>query len=139
TLDPIDRTMRFLCREQFCIGLALIIDGNVCLGILGCPNLPVDLKKPESEKGCLFVAIKGQEETQIRLADILSLSAASFCESVVAEHSLHYDAAKIASLLGITKPPLCIDSMCKYCAVARGDVDIYLRLPVHVDYEENIW
>ncbi|CAG8734428.1 15282_t:CDS:2, partial [Dentiscutata heterogama] len=127
----------------------LIIDRDVRLGILGCPNLPVDLKKPKGEKGCLFVAIKGQgafqrsfystEKTQIRLADISSPSAASFCKSVVAEHSSHCDAAKIALLLGITKPPLRIDSMCKYCAVARDDVDIYLRLPVHVNYEENIW
>ncbi|CAG8669162.1 14966_t:CDS:2, partial [Dentiscutata heterogama] len=138
-LDPIDGTMGFLRREQFCIGLALIIDGDVRLGVLGCPNLPVDFKAPEGEKGCLFVAIKGQEETQIRLADISSPSAALFCESVVAEHSSHSDAAKIASFLGITKPPLRMDSMCKYCAVARGDADIYLRLPVRVDYDENIW
>ncbi|RIB03405.1 3',5'-bisphosphate nucleotidase [Gigaspora rosea] len=126
TLDPIDGTMGFIRGEQFCVGLALIIDGDVHLGVLGCPNFPVDLKAPE-------------EETQICLADISSPSAASFCESVVAAHSSHGDAAKIASLLGITKPPLRMDSMCKYCAVARGDADIYLRLPVSIDYEENIW
>ncbi|RIB18245.1 3',5'-bisphosphate nucleotidase [Gigaspora rosea] len=148
-LDPIDGTKGFLRGEQFCIGLALIIDRDVHLGVLGCPNLLVDLKTPEGEKGCLFVAIKGKgafqhkfsstEETQIHLADISSPSAALFCESVVAEHSSHGDAAKIASFLGITKPPLHMDSMCKYCVVARGDADIYLSLPVRVDYEENIW
>ncbi|CAG8801805.1 12123_t:CDS:2, partial [Gigaspora margarita] len=149
TLDPIDGTMGFLRGDQYCIGLALIIDGDVHLGVLGCPNLPVDLKVPEGERGSLFIAVKGQgafqhkfsstEETQICLADISSPLAASFCESVVAEHSSHSDAAKIASLLGITKPPLRMDSMCKYCAVARGDADIYLRLPVSMDYEEKIW
>ncbi|CAG8473732.1 5732_t:CDS:2, partial [Gigaspora rosea] len=126
TLDPIDGTMGFIRGEQFCVGLALIIDGDVHLGVLGCPNFPVDLKAPE-------------EETQICFADISSQSAASFCESVVAKHSSHGDAVKVALLLGITKPPLRMDSMCKYCAVARGDADIYLRLPVRIDYEENIW
>ncbi|CAG8699956.1 1021_t:CDS:2, partial [Dentiscutata heterogama] len=117
TLDPVDGTMGFLRGEQFCVGLALIIDGDVQLGVLGCPNLPVDLKAPEGERGCLFVAVKGQgafqfssaEETQIHVADISSPSVASFCESVVASHSSHDDAAKIASLLGITKPPLRMD------------------------------
>ncbi|CAG8680421.1 32453_t:CDS:2 [Gigaspora margarita] len=59
-LDLIDGTIGFLRGEQFCIGLALIIDGDVRLGVLGYPNLSVDLKTPEGEKGCLFVAIKGQ-------------------------------------------------------------------------------
>ncbi|CAG8589378.1 15139_t:CDS:2, partial [Dentiscutata erythropus] len=149
TLDPIDGTMGFLRGEQFCVGLALIIDGDIQLGVLGCPNLPVDIKAPEGERGCLFVAVKGQgafqrkfsstEEIKIHMADISSPSVASFCESVEASHSSHDDAAKIASLLEITKPPLRMDSMCKYCALARGDANIYLRLPTRPDYEENIW
>ncbi|CAG8731810.1 16046_t:CDS:2, partial [Racocetra fulgida] len=149
TIDPIDGTMGFLRGEQFCVGLALLIDGDVHLSVLGCPNLPVDLKAPEGERGCLFVAVKGQgafqrkfsstEEKQIHMADISSPSAATFCESFVPAHSSHGEAAEIASLLGITKSPLRMDSMCKYCVVSKGDADIYLRLPVRIDYEENIW
>ncbi|CAG8855151.1 13640_t:CDS:2, partial [Gigaspora margarita] len=80
TLDPIDGTIGFLHGEQFCIGLALIIDGDVHLGVLGCPNLPVDLKTPKGEKGCLLPLMgkrkfSSTEETQIHLADILSPSA----------------------------------------------------------------
>ncbi|GES81912.1 3(2),5-bisphosphate nucleotidase HAL2 [Rhizophagus clarus] len=149
TLDPIDGTKGFLRGEQFAVCLALIVGGNVQLGIMGCPNLPVDFNVPEGERGCLFIAEKGQgafkrnfsstEETKIHLADISSVSEASFCESVEAAHSSHGDAAQIASLLGITKPALRMDSQCKYCSVARGDADIYLRLPTRADYEENIW
>ena len=40
TLDPIDGTKGFLRGEQFAIALALVQDGQVRLGILGCPNLP---------------------------------------------------------------------------------------------------
>jgi 3'(2'), 5'-bisphosphate nucleotidase len=32
-----------------------------------------------------------------------------------------------------------MDSQCKYAAVARGEADIYLRLPTRKDYQEKIW
>ena len=32
-----------------------------------------------------------------------------------------------------------MDSQCKYAAIARGDAEIYLRLPVSDTYEEKIW
>ncbi len=65
TLDPIDGTKGFLRGEQFAVCLALIIDGEGQLGVMGCPNLPVDFKNPEGEKGCLFVAEKGQGAFQV--------------------------------------------------------------------------
>ncbi|RIA96000.1 3',5'-bisphosphate nucleotidase [Glomus cerebriforme] len=149
TLDPIDGTKGFVRGEQYAICLALIVGGNVQLGVMGCPNLPVDFNNPEGERGCLFIAERGQgafqralsstEETQIHFADISSVSEATFCESVEVLHSSHGDAAQIASILGITKPPLRMDSQCKYAAVSRGDANIYLRLPTRADYEENIW
>lgn len=148
-LDPIDGTEGFIRGDQFAVCLALIIDGHVQLGVMGCPNLPVDYKMPEGEKGCLFVTVKGQgafqrkftsvEETQIYMTDISSPSDASFCESVMSSHSSHGDSAKIATLLGVSKPPVRMDSQCKYCSVARGDADIYLRMPTRADYEETIW
>ena len=41
TLDPIDGTKGFLRGEQYAVCLALIEDGEVVLGVLGCPHLPV--------------------------------------------------------------------------------------------------
>ena len=32
-----------------------------------------------------------------------------------------------------------MDSQCKYLAVARGDADLYLRLPTRKGYQEKIW
>lgn len=32
-----------------------------------------------------------------------------------------------------------MDSQAKYCSIARGDGDVYLRLPVSESYEEKIW
>jgi len=45
--------------------LALIVDGEVQLGVTGCPNFPIDIKFPDGEKGCLFVAEKGQGAFQV--------------------------------------------------------------------------
>ena len=73
------------------------------------------------------------------MSQLPSLSSASFCESVEAGHSDHGTNARIASLLGIQKESVRMDSQAKYCSIARGDGDIYLRLPVSDTYEEKIW
>ena len=148
-LDPIDGTKGYLRGEQYAIALALIEDGEVVLGVLGCPNLPADAGHPEGPRGCLFSAMKGRgawmrllgepTEKRIGVTEITDPAMATFCESVEGSHSSHNRAARIAAILGVTNPPLRIDSQCKYAAVARGDVSIYLRLPTRVDYEEMIW
>lgn len=73
------------------------------------------------------------------MAEISSLKEASFCESVEAGHSSKPLNARIAELMGITKAPVQMDSQAKYCSIARGDGNVYLRLPTSVTYEEKIW
>jgi 3'(2'), 5'-bisphosphate nucleotidase len=63
TLDPIDGTKGFLRGEQFAVCLALIVDGQVQLGVLGCPNLGVE---KNGSKGALYVAVKGQGAFYVR-------------------------------------------------------------------------
>ena len=55
-MDPIDGTKGFLEGGPYAIALALIVDGEVKLGVLGCPNLPQNLDDPRAQHGCLFVA-----------------------------------------------------------------------------------
>ena len=64
---------------------------------------------------------------------------ARFCESVEAAHADHSEQAQIARRLGITAPPVRIDSQCKYGVVSRGEASIYLRLPKQKDYREKVW
>lgn len=149
TLDPIDGTTGYLRGDQYAIALALIEEGEVVLGVLGCPDLPVNANSPDGARGCLFIALKGQgatvrriddpTEKKIRVTDIADPAMASFCESFEGTHSSHRDAARVAAILGVTVPPLRIDSQCKYAVLARGEVSIYLRLPARVGYEEKIW
>ncbi len=149
TLDPIDGTKGFLRGEQYAVALALIENGKVVLGVLGCPNLPLDLENPDGERGCILISAKGdgaylrplERNTPklIQVSDIDDPKDAPFCESVESSHSSHDDSFSIAELLGVKAPPIRIDSQCKYAVLARGDASIYLRLPTRKDYEEKIW
>lgn len=77
TLDPIDGTKGFLRGGQYAVCLALIVDGKVQLGVMGCPNLPVDkneakpkegdLQEVESRKdlGVIFSAVRGKGAFQV--------------------------------------------------------------------------
>jgi len=82
-LDPVDGTLGFVRGDQYAIALALVEDGEVVLGALGCPNMPASENVIEYEesytygytpaqvsrmlagannywtKGCLFTAVKG--------------------------------------------------------------------------------
>lgn len=150
-LDPIDGTKGFLRRGQYAVCLALVVDSQVVVGTIGCPNLPVDYKNAsDKDSGVLFSAVHGEgafqtslftsgESKKIQFNAISETSAATFCESVEAGHSAHDTQAAIAKALGITKPSVRMDSQAKYCSIARGDGDIYLRLPVKASYEEKIW
>lgn len=149
TLDPIDGTKGFLRGEQYAVALALIENGKVVLGVLGCPNLQNDLKNIKSEKGLIFYAVNGSgayvqsmnedNNETIYVSDIDNPTNAPFCESVESAHSSHSDSERIAQVLGVTAQPIRIDSQCKYAVLARGDASIYLRLPTRKDYTEKIW
>ncbi|PON68466.1 3(2),5 -bisphosphate nucleotidase HAL [Trema orientale] len=80
-LDPVDGTLGFVRGDQYAVALALIEDGKVVLGVLGCPNYPMKkellnyhyqyhqatskLSPPAMngwERGCVMYAVKGSGE-----------------------------------------------------------------------------
>jgi 3'(2'), 5'-bisphosphate nucleotidase len=149
TLDPIDGTKGFLRGQQYAVGLALVLDGEIACSALGCPNLGTALDGPRGD-GTLVVAIRGAGVWQLPLftdGDPAPLAVSPeadpamirFCESVEAAHSSHGDAADIAGTLGIRAEPVRLDSMTKYAVVARGEAEAYLRLPRSPEYREKIW
>ena len=149
TLDPIDGTKGFLRGEQYAISLALIENGNIQLAVLGCPNLPVDPTRP-GQTGALLYATRGGGSwiapldksgvpIQIGVSHTEQTSDARLCESVESGHSAHGKSAEVATDLGIRRDPVRLDSQAKYAVVARGEADVYLRLPTRADYREKIW
>lgn len=148
-LDPVDGTKGFLRGDQYAVALALVEDGRVVVGVLGCPNLHQDPAVPDGTRGCLFAAVRGagttalpvdgEGERPVRVDQLDDPAQASFCESVEAAHAAHSEQARIAARLGITTPSYRIDSQCKYGVVARGEASIYLRLPSKKGYREKSW
>lgn len=149
TLDPIDGTKGFLRGDQYAVALALIENGKVTMGVMGCPSLPFHSLQEKNTLGCFFVAVKGEgtrmggldnpEETIITVSPVTDPAEALFCESFEPDHSSHDHVAHILDLLGAKKPPLRMDSQSKYGLLARGEGTVYLRLPTRKSYEEKIW
>jgi len=150
-LDPIDGTKGFLRGDQYAVALALIEKGVVKLGILGCPNLYVDVRQPMGERGCLFVALRGKGSVQmdmnglkrrsISVSKVKNPSEAIITESVEPDHADHLFHQRLAKELNISNPSLRMDSQAKYGIVARGEATLYLRVPSPAEpgYKENIW
>lgn len=149
TLDPIDGTKGFLRGGQYAIALALIVDGRVEVAALACPNLGARAEA-SAPAGTIFTAVRGagawmrpldddSPPAPIRASGQADPAHARFCESVESGHSAHGEADAVAARLGIALPPLRMDSQAKYAVVARGETDIYLRLPTRADYREKIW
>lgn len=151
TLDPIDGTKGFLRNDQYAVALALIEDGEVKVGALACPALPLNLDQPDGPTGIIFVAVRGQGAAMaplhsdtfvsIHVTSETNKAGMRFAESVEAAHGDQARQQALALATGITQPSLRMDSQVKYGVVARGDAALYLRLPSPKapDYRENIW
>lgn len=158
-LDPIDGTKGFINGRQYAIALALMEEGEVTGGVLGCPNMPSDkiprgaTEIPTASPGCMFVAYKGcgtmvsaldseeplKEGVKITTAKVTDSREATYMESwgdsIVADHGF---TSSLSADMGMTSPPVRIDSMAKYGALARGDTNMYLRFPPET-YREKVW
>ncbi|MDM8552306.1 3'(2'),5'-bisphosphate nucleotidase, partial [Desulfobacterales bacterium HSG2] len=149
TADPIDGTKGFLRGDQYAVALALVENGQIVIGILGCPNFQADDRQPDEGKGYLLYAVRGEgafmmplkggDRKRISVDALTSAEKARFCESVESAHTSHGTHKRISDTLGITSPPYRIDSQAKYAAVACGSASIYLRLPGNKEYREKIW
>ncbi len=150
TLDPIDGTKGFLRGDQYAIALALIENGEIKLGVLGCPFLSFG-DQFGGETGLLLLAVRGEGTVIMPLAGgqpqrlaVAETGDSDHCrvvESMESGHGDHGQQHAIARALGITAPSLRMDSQAKYAAVAAGQAALYLRLPSPKtpDYREKIW
>lgn len=163
-LDPIDGTKGFLRGDQFAVCLALIEDGKVVLGVIGCPNLAENIVSNEEQtgvKGGLFSAVKGlgayytplfgtDQFVPLDMQERISMTGATLpselrvVEGVEKGHSSHSTQSLIKGKLQfdpatVASQTVNLDSQAKYCVLAKGQADIYLRLPINDKYREKIW
>jgi HAL2 family 3'(2'),5'-bisphosphate nucleotidase len=154
TLDPVDGTKGFLRGQQYAIALARIENGDVHIGVMGCPNLPVDHSLPidrADTNGSLYAASLGRGAWEyadadadtgprrIRASKFVAGQTIRVCESVEAAHSKQDDTERVLGELNASRSPARLDSQCKYALVARGQADAYMRFPTGKPYVEKIW
>ncbi|UCE00768.1 MAG: 3'(2'),5'-bisphosphate nucleotidase [Chloroflexota bacterium] len=153
TLDPIDGTKGFLRGDQYAVALALIEDGQVEIGVLGCPNLAEGYQTDPEGKGTLAVAVRGEGAwitslegeddplQQLHVSDTATADQARLLRSFESGHTNISQIDYFAQELGIAVEPVRMDSQAKYILLARGNGELYLRLlsPKKPDYREKIW
>jgi len=162
TLDPIDGTKGFLRGDQYAVALALLVDGQVQIGVLGCPNLEL---KPQTGltnrgslipqiggSGALVVAVRSQgtwaaplvdrgEFLRLRVTATSMPAQARLMRSFEAGHTNVDQIDVFARALGLQAAPVRMDSQAKYAVLACGGGELLLRLlsPSKPDYREKIW
>ena len=152
TLDPIDGTKGFLRGDQYAVALALVVDGAVQVGVLGCPNLRDGYLPDHEGPGSLVVAVRDHgawttplEEdgplVQLHVSAVADGAKARLLRSVDAGHTNTGRVAQLIEVLGVNAPPVLMDSQAKYSVMAAGQGDLLFRLltKAQPDYKEKIW
>lgn len=146
-IDPIDGTKGFLRGDQYAVAIGVLLDDEPWVGVLACPNLPMD--GCSGATGALFVGARGhgvmrialdaEDEDAARVSDLDASGAVRVLGSV---ESAHGDPALLTALIerlslggGIVR----MDSQAKYATVASGEAEIYLRPQSRPDYREKVW
>lgn len=150
TLDPIDGTKGYLRGGQYAIALALIEEGKVVLGALGCPALAGDCSPQEGE-GAVVVARRGEGAwarplndggfSRIAVSPCTDPREARLLRSFEAGHTNVDQVDDIAAVLGAAGAAVGMDSQAKYAVLAAGGGELLFRLlsPKRPDYKEMIW
>ncbi len=152
TLDPIDGTKGFLRGDQYAIALALVVDGSVQIGALGCPNLEDASRVKIGGEGSLVIAARGSGTWTTALANPsafrqLKVSAetqpaqARILRSFESGHTNVSQIDIFTQALGVQAEPVRMDSQAKYAVLAAGKGELLLRLlsTSKPDYREKIW
>ena len=153
TLDPIDGTKGFLRGDQYAVALALVVDGDIKVGVLGCPNLTDGYKPEIGGPGSLVAAARGKGTWQISLeatdnfyvqlsvSEQNDLAEARLLRSFESGHTNVSQIDVFAQNLGVEAEPVRMDSQAKYAVLAAGHGELYLRLlsARQPDYREKIW
>jgi len=149
-LDPVDGTKGFLRGGQYAVALALVVDGQVQIGVLGCPNLS---STHTNEGGSLIVAVHGcgtwrrplEDDTgefqRLRVSDCQNTREIRLLRSFESGHTDVSQIDQFSKMLKIKADPVRMDSQAKYGLLAAGEGDLLLRLlsPGMLDYKEKIW
>lgn len=152
TLDPVDGTKGFLRGGQYVVALAMIVAGEVQIGVIGCPNMSQGYIQDPDGPGSIVVAVKNEgtwlvsaqddfTAQQLQVSDVTDPAHARLLRSFEASHTSVSHLDQIVSTLNTDAEPVLLDSQAKYSILAAGHGDLLFRLisPSSPNYEEKIW
>ncbi|CZR62161.1 related to myo-inositol-1(or 4)-monophosphatase [Phialocephala subalpina] len=160
-LDPIDGTKAFLSGTQYAVSLALIVDGEQKVGVLGCPNIKAGSSEVREELidrdglGVLLSAVKGQGSFQRSMSldglgepkkmemlkDVGSVNELRYVNSMASSYISRpvYLAVKKACRLKTDEEVDLWSMHVKYAALTIGGVDAMVRIPPKKSYHSYVW
>lgn len=151
TLDPVDGTKGFLRGDQYAVAFALVENGRVVFGALGCPHLTDGCRAELGGPGSILAASRGEGTwtcpleggpwRPLRVSERSDPAEARVLRSVEAGHTDVDAMSRLTAALRSQAEPVCMDSQAKYAVLASGEGDLLLRLlsPSRPDYREKIW
>ena len=153
TLDPVDGTKGFLRGDQYAVALALIADGRVVLGVLGCPELAHGSTPQVGGPGSILVAARGagawvasleagdNQWKPLHVTTTADVRQTRIFRSVETAHTNTGQLGQLASAMGVEADPIPMDSQAKYAVLAAGGGEMLVRLlsANRPDYRERIW
>ncbi|GAB1419986.1 3'(2'),5'-bisphosphate nucleotidase [Anaerolineales bacterium] len=141
-IDPIDGTKGFVEKRHYVVAVGLVVDGLIQEGVMGCPSYGLS---PEGHiaspypQGAIFYTDGGRAYKRIIGEDKATLCHPSqrqdpndyfIIESYEHQHASKSRMAQIRLEVGLGNARIePYDSMEKYCLVACGDADLYMRIP----------
>jgi 3'(2'), 5'-bisphosphate nucleotidase len=164
TLDPIDGTKGLLRGGQYVIALALIANGTVEIGIVGCPRLSItraSASQADPSDQAVLAAVEDDADGGVAIAvrnrgawwmpldrsRLTPLSVSSepnpaktrALHSHESRHSDVDELHRILRSLGSSAPPVLMDGQTKQVLLAAGAAELLMRIPIDPDYREAIW
>jgi len=125
TIDPIDGTKGYMEGLTYAIGIGLMVDSDPRICAICVPNYNnkgLAIFTAEQGSGAK-VSYSGDVFNSIQVSDQKNVKESRMC------HSLHYDlpwVPQFAEKIGI-KSRIQLDSMAKFCLIADGSYDIYIK------------
>lgn len=163
TLDPIDGTRGLLGGGQYVIALALVVDGTVEIGMVGCPRVSMtgaSASADTSDRAVLAAADDGAaggvaiavrdrgawwmplDSGRLTRLSVSRESDAARTRALHSRESRHSDAdelRRILRALGSSAPPILTDGQTKHVLLAAGAADLLVRIPIDPGDHEAIW
>lgn len=146
-LDPVDGTKGFLRRMQYVTALALMVDDEIVLSVIGCPQLSLHgatggIAFAAFNEGAYWQSFSKPEKLHpLEVSQQTSISRARLLRSFEDAHTNTGQIESFCQVANLRNAAVLMDSQAKYVLLANGDGEVLLRLPAEdrPNYRENIW